>query len=50
MLRVALAPSLPLQGDDPDEERDDDGHQDGLWQPVGAGDREKDEARDYHEQ
>ena len=46
---LKLAPSLPLQGDDPNEERDDDGHRDSLWQPVGTCDREKDEARDDHE-
>ena len=43
-------PSLPLQGDDPDEERDDHGSGDGLWKPVGAGDPEDDQARDDHEQ
>ena len=45
-----LVSSLPLQGDDPNEERDDDGHRDGLWQPVGACDRDKDDARDDHEE
>ena len=48
--RTELAPSLPLQGDDPDEERDDDGPRDGLWQPVGACDRDEDDARDDHEE
>ena len=44
------SPSLPLHGHDPDEERNDDGCRDGLWKPVGAGDRDNDEARDDHEQ
>jgi hypothetical protein len=47
--RAELAPSVPLQGDDPDEESDDDSHRDRLWQPVGACDREEDEARDNNE-
>ena len=46
---LKLAPSLPFQGDDPDEERDDDGRRDRLGQPVSACDREKYDARDDHE-
>src|SRR5688572_248739 len=44
------SPSLPLHGDDPNEERDDDGCSDGLRKPVGACDRDNHEARDDHEQ
>ena len=47
--RAELAPSLPLQGDDPNEERDDDGHRYGLRERVGTCDREKDAAHDDNE-
>jgi hypothetical protein len=48
--RDELPRSLPLHRDDSNEERDDDGHCDGLQQPFGTRDGENDEARDDHEE
>jgi hypothetical protein len=56
-LRIRYAPlsppasdPVPLQGDNPDQERDDDGRRDRFRQPVAARDGEEDEARDDHEE
>src|SRR4029079_4963769 len=41
---------LPLQGDDADEERDDEGCRDPLRQPVAARDGVEGDGRDDHEE